>query len=585
MRGSRKLFLLAILYLIYACYELVKVFRIPACKTEADNKSKKRCFKPALQINEPVELQLCYESNCFLKLNGTSLSDLNYEGELKIPISKLVRKNGTAEIEARLKGASFTTRAKVKMTRHKILKAAPGKVLWNGAEAGPDDNYLHDAYEKKKPVTFWRKSVPIRILDEMREIPEDGIPETVKLQFNRKNAYFPPILVDDDFLLPWDWNLLSRNVSKGSPVTKLEIKVQTLPSFFFHNLLAVSFRKFEEMGLQEEDFAEVKKIFTQHGLFRILMEYLFGFLHVYLGTMAFKNDIGFWKKTNSSRGLSASGVITRWLMQGIILLNLYNYPNISSIVLIMNFTSLAIEAWKVTKILKATVVWGRAQGGGFFPITFQRQEQNEQELETDRYDSECFKVLSVILFPILIAFGIYDLRISLHASWWSWFITNAAYGVYMAGFIFMIPQLYINYKLKSVAHMPWRSMVYKTFNTFVDDIFAFFIVDTPISYRLATFRDDIVFIAFLYQMWAYRTDYTRANEFGFSYARPTPSDEAEKEKEPKKEPGTPLACKDEDDEDERGDDDGKVEKMEEKKEVEEGSETEGLKQRMRKPRT
>jgi len=29
-------------------------------------------------------------------------------------------------------------------------------------------------------------------------------------------------------------------------------------------------------------------------------------------------------------------------------------------------------------------------------------------------------------------------------------------------------QLFINYKLKSVAHLPWRVLAYKAFNTFVD---------------------------------------------------------------------------------------------------------------------
>ena len=32
----------------------------------------------------------------------------------------------------------------------------------------------------------------------------------------------------------------------------------------------------------------------------------------------------------------------------------------------------------------------------------------------------------------------------------------------------MTPQLFINYKLKSVAHMPWRAMIYKSLNTFID---------------------------------------------------------------------------------------------------------------------
>ena len=36
----------------------------------------------------------------------------------------------------------------------------------------------------------------------------------------------------------------------------------------------------------------------------------------------------------------------------------------------------------------------------------------------------------------------------------------------------LIPQLIINYKLKSVAHMPMKAMIYKTLSTVVDDFFA-----------------------------------------------------------------------------------------------------------------
>ena len=52
----------------------------------------------------------------------------------------------------------------------------------------------------------------------------------------------------------------------------------------------------------------------------------------------------------------------------------------------------------------------------------------------------------------------------------------------------MTPQLFINYKLKSVAHLPWRMMTYKALNTFIDDIFAF-VIKMPILYRIGCFRD------------------------------------------------------------------------------------------------
>lgn len=60
--------------------------------------------------------------------------------------------------------------------------------------------------------------------------------------------------------------------------------------------------------------------------------------------------------------------------------------------------------------------------------------------------------------------------------------------LYVSGFIMMTPQLFINYKLKSVAHLPWRMLTYKALNTFIDDIFAF-VIKMPTLYRLGCLRD------------------------------------------------------------------------------------------------
>lgn len=88
------------------------------------------------------------------------------------------------------------------------------------------------------------------------------------------------------------------------------------------------------------------------------------------------------------------------------------------------------------------------------------------------------------------------------------------------GFITMTPQLFINYKLKSVAHLPWRMLTYKALNTFIDDLFAF-VIKMPVMYRIGCLRDDVVFFIYLYQRWIYRVDPTRVNEFGMSGEDPT----------------------------------------------------------------
>ncbi|CAN0481602.1 unnamed protein product, partial [Discosporangium mesarthrocarpum] len=47
----------------------------------------------------------------------------------------------------------------------------------------------------------------------------------------------------------------------------------------------------------------------------------------------------------------------------------------------------------------------------------------------------------------------------------------------------MTPQLYINYKMKSVAHLPWRFLCYRSLNTIIDDLFAF-VIRMPTMHRL-----------------------------------------------------------------------------------------------------
>ena len=59
-----------------------------------------------------------------------------------------------------------------------------------------------------------------------------------------------------------------------------------------------------------------------------------------------------------------------------------------------------------------------------------------------------------------------------------------------------------------MAHLPWRAFMYKAFNTFIDDLFAF-IITMPTAHRVACFRDDIVFLIYLYQRYLYPVDKSR----------------------------------------------------------------------------
>ena len=57
------------------------------------------------------------------------------------------------------------------------------------------------------------------------------------------------------------------------------------------------------------------------------------------------------------------------------------------------------------------------------------------------------RYLSYILYPLCIGGAVYSLVYVPHKSWWSWTIQSVVNGVYAFGFLFMLPQLFVNYKV------------------------------------------------------------------------------------------------------------------------------------------
>ena len=108
------------------------------------------------------------------------------------------------------------------------------------------------------------------------------------------------------------------------------------------------------------------------------------------------------------------------------------------------------------------------------------QEKGEEEAEEDKgttevHDRFATTHLLYVCLPLSVGYSLYSLVHATHKSFYSWLLGSLVGFVYAFGFILMTPQLWINYKLKSVAHMPWKAMVYKALNTFIDDLFAFVI--------------------------------------------------------------------------------------------------------------
>jgi hypothetical protein len=251
--------------------------------------------------------------------------------------------------------------------------------------------------------------------------------------------------------------------------------------------------------------------------------------HMVLETLAFKSDVSFWRTKNNTEGLSSKTIVFNAGCQVVVLLYLLDNDT-SWMVLLSTALSVLVEAWKITKVLDVEFVpvWK-----GFVLLTDKRRRVrslgtgDEQKKERDddvvsdlsrqtaEHDETAMRYLTYLLIPLVLAYAGYSVTYLEHRGWYSFVVTTLVGAVYAFGFLAMLPQLFINYKLKSVAHMPWRQMTYKALNTVIDDLFAF-VIKMPTLHRVAVFRDDVVFAAFLYQRWIYRVDKTRVNEFGFA---------------------------------------------------------------------
>ncbi|KAL9611255.1 MAG: hypothetical protein Q9167_004081 [Letrouitia subvulpina] len=268
-------------------------------------------------------------------------------------------------------------------------------------------------------------------------------------------------------------------------------------------------------GGDGSEFEEFKRVLVDTNIYLLSTTAIVSVLHMVFEGLAFKSDISHWRHKKDNVGISVRTILGNVFMQTVIFLYLMdNSDGTSWMILFGQGMGILLEAWKITKTVDVRI--RDTVPGSLLPykVTFEdKHKLSETEEKTKEYDEIAFRYLYIIAVPLLAAYAVYSLLYETHKSWYSFVITTLVGSVYAYGFLMMVPSLYINYRLKSVAHMPAKAMTYKFLNTFIDDLFAF-TIKMPTLHRLATLRDDVIFFVYIYQSWAYKVDYTRVNEFG-----------------------------------------------------------------------
>lgn len=411
------------------------------------------------------------------------------------------------------KRRTFSTFKRLNKYSKKIYKTT--KNLLTG-ETDKDEEYQLKAKDKLVEIlSHWHPNLTINIVDDHTPWQSNQVPPPLNeyVEFDKVTGKYYPILYLNDY-----WNLHEDYMPVNDTLThvNLSLTFSHIQLWKWQLYLSQSVKNQWYGGMMADDSSEedqdtIKRTLLETNPYLLVLTVIITLVHNVFEFLAFKNDIQFWKNKKSLEGLSVNSVLFGCFTQLIVLL--YVLDNQTNTIVIFSVgIGLCIDLWKVPKVLNLSFDYENKYLG-LIPRIKMEHKNSYVTTNTNEYDKLAFKYLSWILFPLVVGYAIYSLIYHEHKGWYSW-VLSMIYGFLLTfGFIMMTPQLFINYKLKSVAHLPWRMMTYKALNTFIDDIFAF-VIKMPTMYRIGCFRDDIIFFIQLYQRWIYRVDKKRTNEFG-----------------------------------------------------------------------
>ncbi|XP_048224540.1 cleft lip and palate transmembrane protein 1-like protein [Perognathus longimembris pacificus] len=457
-----------VVYVVHTCWVMYGIVYTRPCAGATNCIQPYLARRPKLQLSvyTTTRSSLGAENNVDLVLNVEDFDvQSKFERTVNVSVPKKTRNNGTLYAYIFLHHAGVLPWHDGKqvhlvspLTTYMIPKPEEINLL-----TGESAAQQQIEAEKKpsnaldEPVSHWRPRLTLNVMVEDFVFDGSSLPADVHrymkmIQLGKTVHYLPILFIDQLSNRVKDLMVINRSTTE-LPLTVCYDKISLgRLRFWIHMQDAVY--SLQQFGFSEKDADEVKGIFVDTNLYFLALTFFVAAFHLLFDFLAFKNDISFWKKKKSMIGMSTKAVLWRCFSTVVIFLFLLDEQT-SLLVLIPAGVGAAIELWKVKKALKMTVTWR-----GLRP-RFQFGTYSECERKTEEYDTQAMKYLSYLLYPLCIGGAIYSLLNIKYKSWYSWLINSFVNGVYAFGFLFMLPQLFVNYKMKSVAHLPWKAFTYK----------------------------------------------------------------------------------------------------------------------------
>ncbi|ODO09245.1 hypothetical protein I350_02845 [Cryptococcus amylolentus CBS 6273] len=426
-------------------------------------------------------------------------------------------KDGGLPTQARAPGSVFS-QSKLLTRFHTKRRIRKEKKLIGGSDEDEKEEEEEPVEVPHQIGSHWANNLTVSIVSGGGEVVPSGLAPPVLPAYTFVDSpsgrkYYPPVFFNDFWLM-------KESLYPINETTKtLPLHLNYAPiSNMKHQLFSAMTQSFDQASAQGTgggaEFDEIKRTLLETSPWLLITTAIVTLLHTLFEFLAFSSDVSHWRKKDKDLvGVSLNTILTNCFVQLVILLYLHDSSEETSFMILFGQgIGLVIEAWKITKVTNVRIRPSTNLIG--YSLNFEdKRVLTEDEKKTQEYDALAFKLVSYAAIPMLAVYTGYSCNYSTHRGWYSFIVSTLAQAIYMFGFVQLVPQLIINYKLKSVAHMPMKAMMYKTLSTVVDDFFAF-CIRMPWLHRLACFRDDVVFLILLYQRWIYRVDYSRVNEYG-----------------------------------------------------------------------
>jgi hypothetical protein len=295
----------------------------------------------------------------------------------------------------------------------------------------------------------------------------------------------------------------SENSYDSHAEIKVKIHFKFITPFYFKYMRGIEFNS----QLMENNFSipGSKDIFVEllknNSVTYLTIMFTVNILHTIFSVMGFASDVSYYKNLKQ-----LDGVYTKHLFFHIFqMLVAFLYVGIEGshfLVKIELAVGLVIELWKLKKIF-------RLEFSRCFPFISLKYKIDFKLKKSKDYETEAVNLMLKWLFlpvaVIYLSYRIYYFKSTLTRSIFKFVIEYVFFLMNLFGFILLTPQVYLNYKLKSVQHLPFKALTFKFLNTIIDDLYAF-AVKTPTLYRIFCFKDDVIFVILIIQIIKYRNN-------------------------------------------------------------------------------